>query len=197
MNHILTLKHWQIFILFCLLPFMAQILISLLVLSPTLSMLLSSWFFTCSSGGFALWLWLTTIQLSAALPDGRRRWSKGLVLCITLLPFCFLLWTSLTTTQAYAATGGKAIQLYKSDTSWLSSVLFFSAVVGMVSSLSILVRLLLLNECRNKKDIMDHLGAFLLLCIFPIGIWFIQPRINKVAAAMQTDDLDMFTVKPD
>jgi hypothetical protein len=40
-----------------------------------------------------------------------------------------------------------------------------------------------LNSIENKRIVKssEYLKDSLLLFIFPIGVWFIQPRINKIA----------------
>lgn len=41
---------------------------------------------------------------------------------------------------------------------------------------------------KNKKvDIGECIGDFFLIVFLPIGIWFLQPRINKVATQSEHD----------
>ena len=41
-------------------------------------------------------------------------------------------------------------------------------------------------EWQQSVSFSDYLGEFFLLCFFPVGIWFIQPRVNKLFS--QTTD---------
>lgn len=38
-------------------------------------------------------------------------------------------------------------------------------------------------ETQSEVSFTDCIGDFMLLIFLPIGIWFIQPRINKIFAA--------------
>lgn len=43
-------------------------------------------------------------------------------------------------------------------------------------------------EKGKKADISEYIGDFFLIIFLPIGIWFLQPRMNKVAEASQQDE---------
>lgn len=36
-------------------------------------------------------------------------------------------------------------------------------------------------ELQRKVELGDYIGEFFLLCFYPVGIWLIQPKINKMA----------------
>lgn len=42
---------------------------------------------------------------------------------------------------------------------------------------------LLMVEGEGKIGQLEHAKLFLLIWMFPIGIWFIQPRVNKMFEA--------------
>jgi len=46
---------------------------------------------------------------------------------------------------------------------------------------------LVLAEKGREVEFPQYMGAFLLLWLFPIGIWFLQPRINRLYAARDTE----------
>jgi len=45
-------------------------------------------------------------------------------------------------------------------------------------------------ETGQKASLGDYLGDFFLFLFLPIGIWFLQPRINKIAATLDFIDED-------
>ena len=35
-------------------------------------------------------------------------------------------------------------------------------------------------ELQKELRFIDFAGEFFLICFYPIGIWFIQPKVNKI-----------------
>jgi len=50
--------------------------------------------------------------------------------------------------------------------------------------------LLVSIESKSKPGFSQYAGTMLQLFFWPIGIWFIQPRLNKIYNAIQADTLD-------
>jgi hypothetical protein len=44
-------------------------------------------------------------------------------------------------------------------------------------------------ETKNKPEFSQYVGTMLQLFFWPIGIWFIQPRLNRIYNAIQADTL--------
>jgi putative effector of murein hydrolase LrgA (UPF0299 family) len=43
-------------------------------------------------------------------------------------------------------------------------------------------------ELKRKVTFSDYLGEFFMIWFFPIGIWIIQPKINRLFSAESTKD---------
>lgn len=54
------------------------------------------------------------------------------------------------------------------------------AMICMFYLLNFVAKNLVLAEVRQEVSFSDYAGSFLLLWLFPIGIWNIQPRINRL-----------------
>ncbi len=54
------------------------------------------------------------------------------------------------------------------------------AMLGIFYSLVFTANRLTTLERKQKVSFFDYSGPFFLLWFFPIGIWFIQPRVNKL-----------------
>jgi len=54
------------------------------------------------------------------------------------------------------------------------------AMICMFYGLTFVARALVTAEKQTKVKADDYIGVFFMLWFFPIGIWFIQPRINKL-----------------
>lgn len=54
------------------------------------------------------------------------------------------------------------------------------AIFAILYSFYVLAKLLKTAEKQRESDFEDFIAEFFFFWIFPIGIWFIQPRINKL-----------------
>jgi hypothetical protein len=43
-------------------------------------------------------------------------------------------------------------------------------------------------EMQREAHFSDYIGDFFLLWFYPVGIWFIQPRINRIVQENQHTD---------
>lgn len=43
-------------------------------------------------------------------------------------------------------------------------------------------------EIRNKASFSEYIGYVLMMVFWPIGIWFLQPRINKIVEAEPSEE---------
>ena len=54
------------------------------------------------------------------------------------------------------------------------------AMLGIFYALVFTANRLTTLERKQQVSFFDYSGPFFLLWFFPIGIWFIQPRVNKL-----------------
>jgi hypothetical protein len=59
-------------------------------------------------------------------------------------------------------------------------------LVSLIILHSFIAKNIKIQEKGNDIDINDYFGDILLLMFFPIGIWVIQPRLNKLADKLVT-----------
>lgn len=72
--------------------------------------------------------------------------------------------------------------------------LHFFAMYCLLYNLYFLSKSLRLVEKRQPVSFSDYAGAFLLFWFFPIGVWFIQPKINRLYGKLRpTPWLDIAT----
>jgi hypothetical protein len=64
--------------------------------------------------------------------------------------------------------------------------LHFLAMFCMFYNLYFVAKCLALAEGKRADSFYDFAGAFFLLWFFPVGIWFLQPRVNALAAMPPT-----------
>ena len=66
--------------------------------------------------------------------------------------------------------------------SGLEAIPFFYVFYAFLHSLSFPAKSIKTIESGRKAKLGDYLGDFFLIVFLPIGIWFLQPRINRIAA---------------
>lgn len=180
MKFFLTLKHWQLFGLSCVLPIIIQVLSIALLLSnnnPTIIFytypimtLLFMWLF------FG-WFYVVGTNLYQKLPA--TTYMNLTVFKIVLFgPIFYLLISFILVFSMFFASLSEGIKH-----EWIF------VMILPVRSFSLLcvfygvyftAKALKSVEMQASVTFSDYLGDFLLICIFPIGIWVIQPRINKL-----------------
>jgi len=66
--------------------------------------------------------------------------------------------------------------------SGLEAIPFFYVFYAFLHSLSFPAQSIKTIELGRKAKLGDYLGDFFLIVFLPIGIWFLQPRISRIAA---------------
>lgn len=67
------------------------------------------------------------------------------------------------------------------------------AMFCMFYNLYFVSKSLVLAETGKSASFYDYAGSFFLIWFFPIGIWIVQPRINRLYAERDTRPLEMKT----
>ena len=57
----------------------------------------------------------------------------------------------------------------------------------MVCNLHFVSKSWVLAETGSAKSLYEYAGPFFLLGLFPIGVWYLQPRINRLDAERARD----------
>ena len=190
----LKAKHWQIFTVIFLIPFVFQII------------LMSSIFVEISSGNepdpiaifsrmklFPLviilfmfaqfgWYYFVTIELQKLLPkDVKLKITRFKIffffpviyLTTFLMVFIFLVETMITTATA------PDISFFFGIFAFIVPLHFF-AIFCIFHTMYFTAKTIKSVEEKKEINLEGCAIEFLLLWFFPIGIWFLQPRINKL-----------------
>ncbi len=181
MRKLLTLKHWQLFCLLVVLPFVLQ----LIFLGIVLISMDTKWLFTlfplvillCMAVFFG-WMYTLGTQLVKKLPPGVRM-NVGLFRILLAIPVIY--------TTAIAVMIGflPAMPALVSDeeTMKMAEVIMPLHLLSMFCMFYILyfnTKAFRSAELRRKVSFSDFMGEFFLFWFFPVGIWLLQPRISKL-----------------
>jgi type IV secretory pathway VirB3-like protein len=172
-------KHWQIFLLgngLCYaalfieyllvgersLPTLGEYRLTLLGIASGLSMF-----------GFLSWFWCVGYFLYAIVKPELR--PKAGFFGVAL---------------AYPVLYGFAVPtLFVSSNPALAAVLLplhLFAMICLIYDLYFVSRSLALAETGTPKVFSDFAGTFFLLCFFPIGVWIVQPKVNRYMGPRET-----------
>ena len=117
------------------------------------------------SVGFVLiaWLFTTWFSLRSASPFGRE---TSTIWFLARLLYA-LVYITVLELAAFDRTSGVAMACH------------LLAVLCVFSCLYSVAKLLVLSEAGKKQCFDRYIGTFLLFWFYPIGVWFLHPRIRK------------------
>jgi hypothetical protein len=166
----LKMKAWQFFIFIVLTWFVGPtILFKLGLREPYNSMPVLLLFIV-----FIGWLWSIGVNLNKLIPDDLRMniSSFRYALLYTLIYMLFFILFF--------------VYIWRLGTPHIPSYmlvivpLHLLAMVCMFYAFGFVAKTLTMAEKQINVKVNDYVGNFFLIWFFPIGIWFIQPRVNKL-----------------
>lgn len=182
MKFFLTAKHWQLFLLMFGSLFGFQIALMLSIFSGAMPLLLflfpvvmflwvllfMGWFYTLGTGLY------TKVPATVHMPIKRFKAFMWFAILYMLLIPClvFLMYTA----PFNGAVTPPFIMLM------VIVPLHLFAMFCMFHSLYFCTKCLKAAELQRDVTFGDYAGEFMLLWFSPIGIWILQPRINKLFA---------------
>lgn len=168
MNFILRLKHWQVFIILIIGLFVGNFEIEG---NQTLTAILLSFGMTT----YFLWILLVGHGLYQILPE-------KIDLNYNLFLINSFIWlTAYIIVMVISDGQGMTFK-------GLAALPGFYVFYAFLYFLMFPARTLKSIEKNKKADIGECIGDFFLIVFLPIGIWFLQPRINKVTIDQQSAD---------
>ncbi|WP_299702123.1 hypothetical protein [uncultured Pontibacter sp.] len=169
MKSVLELKHWQVFLTITIASFFSEINPESF---PFINAILSL------TAVLAILLWPLSLgyEMNHLLPSKIKLSPTLFILNGFLVVALLSVSTVLGEELSYSGNGFKAIPVYYG----LFAILhLFAFPAKMLKSL----------ELGRKAQFGDYAGDFFLMFFWPIGIWVIQPRVNKIKEKMDIQEL--------
>jgi hypothetical protein len=181
----LKAKHWQIFLLTLGLPIILQIFITSMMLineDPTLMLKIMPVISIVFMIGFFGWFWSVAIGLQSRIPaDVNLNVTRfKIFLFIPVLYFIFL----------FGFVGNIFEGAFENGTQPGNAVIgsFLAIIIPMhlfsmfciFYSLYFVAKTFKTAELQREVTFSDFAGEFFLFWFFPIGVWILQPKINKI-----------------
>jgi len=162
-NWLLKMKHWQVFLLFALLYVASK--------SPFSNQLTNGSLFLVALVGYVGWYAVLGNTLYNYLPRGT---TYNLV---WFLINAFLLIVSF----------GAVLILFDGNLQidGLAAILGFYIFFAIGHLFWLPAAALVASETKKKPEFSQYAGTMLQLIFWPVGIWFIQPRLNRLQASIE------------
>jgi len=189
----LRAKHWKLFLLICGVPMIFQFLLMATMLAnmdmsnPPTAIVFPEIFglfpiltimFICTLFG---WLWAIAIGLQDKLPANLKM-NTGKFKTFFFIPavYMLLIAISLKFTLRMIEHGEEpTIGLLKSSMAIIIPLHLFS-MFCMLYCLYFASKTFKTVELQRETTFSDFAGEFFLLWFFPVGVWVVQPKINKM-----------------
>lgn len=180
MNQLLKIKHWQLFTLLFAVPFLFQMVMMGVVTQshdPGIFIFSFPFLLIYVLGLFFSWFYAMGVTLHKKLPESvpmnLGRFKFFLFAPIVYMVFLFVM--------MYLAFSKMSIDTEFDPMILIGLIPFhFFSVYCIFYCLYFISKSLKAVELQRPVDFNDYAGEFFLIWFYPIGIWFIQPRINKL-----------------
>jgi hypothetical protein len=195
MKIFLRMKHWQLFSLLFVIPLIFQVIgiVSMSFLkSPTILFMAFPTILLLYMFAFFSWFYTLGTNLNRKLPDtvqmDLRKFkillSIPIVYILLICFFLFRLFINLTEMAASGLPDPDTFSMVQRSWSLIALVtpLHFVSIFCIFYSLYFIAKSLKVAEGQRAVVFNDFVGDFFLIWFFPVGVWIIQPRINKLFA---------------
>ena len=194
MTFFLKLKHWQLFLLLVGIPIALEFFTIGFILSaddfssglqrflrafPVLMMIYIVVLFG--------WMWSVGVFLAKKLPFETPMpigLFKGAIIIPTLY-IMFICWF-----VAKLMWGDEMSELFIDENILLIMTAHVLSVACVFYTLHFNAKALKSVELQRPALLGDYIGEFFLFWFFPVGVWFLQPRINKLFGELNTEGED-------
>ena len=180
MEKSLHLKHWQIFVLMIGIPFVLEIVGMATVFVTTkfdVFLYIISLVIILSGGIFFGWFWILGTSLHAKLPETVKM-NLNTFKIFLLIPAIYIGLFSIIGILYNGADPEGAKGVFELLPVILP--LHFFSIFCIFYCLYFISKELKAVEWQRPVTFGDYAGEFFLIWFFPIGVWFIQPKVNKM-----------------
>ena len=177
----LKMKHWQFFSLTFGLPFLFQIVfMGAIIASQNYNMIMKIYFpimMILFGGGLLGWLFSIGYKFNKLLPD-EANMKNGFFKFTIIFPLIYMILISCGV-GGFMNSAEMGNEINPAIFALIVPAHLF-AMFCMFYGLYFSSKTLKTVELQRKIGFGDYAGEFFLMWFFPIGIWILQPRINKI-----------------
>ena len=192
MNTFLRLKHWQLFSLLIGVPIVMQAIVVSSVFAgkePSSMLIVFPLMMIVVIGLFCGWFYSLGTSLHKKLPSSVTMNLKQFKIFLAI-PVLYMLLLSLFMLSAVDAPDSLGTSTL--EFAGIIVPLHLFSMFCIFYCLHFIAKALKATEWQRPVTFSDFAGEFFLIWFYPIGVWIIQPRINKLFAENLPDDADLF-----
>lgn len=175
MNVFLKMKHWQLFILLFGVMILGHMMFIGSIRSgqqPNMILFMALSVFIMLI--FMSWLWAIATACYEALPDHLAQSPKVMKIGIVYA-------------LIYMAISSMIFKEMQPNVIML--ILHLLAMAAIFYALGFTAKQIIKLEQQKEVTFVDYSGPFFLFWFFPIGVWFIQPKVNKLLASEKHEEV--------
>lgn len=204
----LRAKHWQIFVPLLAIPILTMIVFGIIMGAVLVNTRPDNfadlqWIFyfmpivmILAAGTQFLWQWNVAVNLRKYIHCDTRMPRIKLFRVTFFLPFLFFFLMpvmmsnfigDMESTMHSSRFGGASPSVNPAEILGFFFGIFFSYIVMMfcvLNNVYVVSKTIKMAELQRKVSFSDFAADFfLILFVFPVAIWFVQPRINKIVSS--------------
>ena len=177
-NRFLKAKHWQLFLLIfgvpIFLPFITMLLIMLVGKYVIMFQLLLLFI---SIASFLTWFWSIAIGLQKSIPQNIKMKVKKFKR-LFFISIIYIIFMKVFIRITVRGSNGNILNVLIENLFAISINLFL--LFSIVYLLYFTAKTFKTVELQREVKFSDFVGEFFLILFYPIGIWALQPKINKM-----------------
>ena len=179
----LRAKHWQVFLIVFIIPYSLQFIAMTITKNDhTRMMNFSPFIMIIFFLGLFGWFWSIAAGLKNNIPVGIKMKIKKfkifLIIPMLYIPLAFGLMNLLF--ENIANNDGESSGAMIGGSLAIIFPLHILSMFGLLYSFYFVAKTFKTVELQREVTFSDFAGEFFMLLFFPIGIWVIQPKINKM-----------------
>ncbi|MFG1497872.1 hypothetical protein ABMA57_14670 [Saccharospirillum sp. HFRX-1] len=187
MDFFLKAKAWQVFSFLVGIPIVTQLVmfkffLGLIYSDPKLFLIIFLGAMLIGGVAYLFWIWTLGVGINQRIQSEIRPKVKFFKFSVIYSAALFITYPLLTVLALTNENGGGIGRL-------LFLLQMFGSYCILYGSYFIAKNLVTFEKGEPIK-FRSQLGTLILLWILPLGIWFIQPRINEVYGSVDTDHFD-------
>ncbi|MNV05497.1 hypothetical protein D3C71_958380 [compost metagenome] len=200
MNSIfLRAKHWQIFVAMMVIPFVVTVIFSIIIAIMLIGKNPQGpedvvWIFYLMpiiliASGFIqfAWLWNVITKLGTLIPGDIVKMPSGRIKTFLIIPIIYLCSIPLFLAPIIGDVSNidhnPGIILKFASLGFLFFFLHLFCMFCMFHTFYFVAKTIRAAELQRDVTFSDFTGDFFLVWFLPVGIWFLQPRINQLIEA--------------
>ena len=196
-ERLLKAKHWQLFLITFGLPMVCYIIMMTVIFSilsnervPDPRVILNFFSFfpimiTIFAGTLFAWLWALAVGLQKNIPPGIEM-KTGRFKLFFFIPVVYLFLVMIGIEVLVNSIATTMDRTAEAELAWMPGVVAFVVPLHLLSMFGIfhclyfVAKTIKTVELQRETTFSDFAGEFFMIWFYPIGVWIIQPRINKM-----------------